>query len=116
MLAGRSVSAFADRERQVGQCRAYPSCGFRWAHYGLLRQLRSFLSVRFFCRSKLEGPVRPYGVASQLRPHSWGHGETDTLPFFQPLLFALSACRPFRRIFELLSRPLNLLLPPSAHS
>jgi len=36
--------------------------------------------------------------------------------FFSSLLFALSACRPFREIFELMSRPLNLLWPTSAHA
>src|SRR2546422_544193 len=73
--------ARANRYLQVGQCRAYPSCGFRWAHYGLLRPLRSFLAVRFFCRSKLEGPVRPYGVASQLRPTAGDTEKQTRYPF-----------------------------------
>jgi len=42
--------------------------------------------------------------------HGWERRGTGTLRFFSSLLLALSACRPFREIFELMRGPLNLSL------
>jgi hypothetical protein len=69
-----------------------------------------------FKRGKYPDVILPMCVIRRMDAVLEPTKQAGRIQFVCSWMFALSACRPFRKIFELLSRPLIVLLPTSAHS